>query len=124
MTLSREDVRVMAEQSAKPYGTIDERYLRDWCKDLAASHEVQRTQLETDVGVMGQMAQALARIEELKEALASLPAKFDSVDNGHCTVCGGYRLFDVPAMTPGICENEDCWSHVRRLALNPRKEGE
>lgn len=60
----------------------------------------------------------LGYINQLVKVLKDLPSRFDSVDNGHCTVCRGHRFFvGTKSPKPGICENEQCWSHQRRRAL-------
>lgn len=58
------------------------------------------------------------RIKELSAMIHILAAMVDRVDNGHCTICGGFRGWEFKGERgfPGKCENAECLSHkISRL---------
>jgi hypothetical protein len=65
-----------------------------------------------------------AKSKERRKALKEMLDVYDGVDNGHCRVCRGYRLFRMrkgKITGLGKCENEECPSHRWRKALrDPR----
>lgn len=49
-------------------------------------------------------------------ALMEFIERFNSVDNGYCTLCHGHRLCDTSGNV-GKCENQDCLSHRLEAAI-------
>lgn len=82
--------------------------------DLFDSHEALRAERDRLLLTSGNTTLQEA-IQVLATALASMPARLDSVDNGYCTLCGRHRL--SKSGIPQKCENPRCWSHHKRYAL-------
>ena len=49
----------------------------------------------------------------IADVLRELSDKFNGVDNGHCRICGGFRLYDTRSNVQP-CENAECLS--RRIS--------
>lgn len=46
----------------------------------------------------------------IADVLREMSGRFNKIDNGHCTICGGFRLYNTRSqMQP--CENSECLSH-------------
>ncbi|MFM7011816.1 MAG: hypothetical protein ACKO0Z_21205, partial [Betaproteobacteria bacterium] len=61
------------------------------------------------------------RLDRLEDALRKCREIIDRAENGHCTICGGYRFNRVPGgrLVRGYepCERSDCLSHELRELL-------
>lgn len=62
--------------------------------------------------------------DELRDLCSKLAKLVDSVDNGHCQICRGFRGFEFlgEQSFAGDCENKSCVSHqIGRLLPERRK---
>lgn len=49
-------------------------------------------------------------VDALTSVLREMSDRFNSVDNGHCTLCPSFRLYDTRSKVQP-CENKDCLSY-------------
>jgi hypothetical protein len=53
----------------------------------------------------------------LRQTLQALADHVGYVDNGHCAICGGHRVWLKPGKVAGPCEDAECLSHQIAAAL-------
>lgn len=72
-----------------------------------------RRQIKADEARIPTTEESVARAEEamsIADVLRELSDQFNSIDNGHCTICRQFRLYDTRGnMQP--CENSECLSY-------------
>lgn len=76
------------------------------CEELEGALASKVLGIPTDENTVAWAERAI----EAAEVLRLLSEKFNRTDNGHCTVCGGFRLCDTRSNVQP-CENKDCLSH-------------
>lgn len=111
-TITLELIKQDLQRHARPWYDTDIRFLLSRCSELEAAQTDRILGIPTDVNTVAWAERAM----EAREVVRLLSDQFNGVDNGHCTICGGFRLYDTASRVQP-CENKTCLSH-RITALN------